>query len=137
MRKNFMVEGIAIVEMIMTLAILGIVICPIMSLFIMSQKINNESDVEYKSMLLAQKYMEEIIVTKDLDFLDYSYNYENGDYEKSIYEDANNLDAEIKIKPDGKNILYNIFISIKKNGQEINSLTGTKIINWQVTSSGG
>lgn len=137
MRKNFMVEGIAIVEIIMTLAILGIVICPIMSLFIMSQKINNESDVEYKSMLLAQKYMEEIIVTKDLDFLDYSYNYENGDYEKSIYEDANNLDAEIKIKPDGKNILYNIFISIKKNGQEINALAGTKIINWQITSSGG
>lgn len=129
MRKKFMVEGIAIVEIIMTLAILGIVICPIMSLFIMSQKINSGSDVEYKSMLLAQKCMEEIIVTKDLDLLDYSYNCENGDYEKSTYEDENNLDVEIKIKPDGKDILYSIFISIKKNGQEINTLAGTKIIN--------
>jgi len=129
MKKSFCTDGLTIVEIIMTLAILGIVICPLMSLFVFSQKINNESEMEYKSILQAQKYMEEIQVMDKLDTLEYPYNSESADYERIIPESSNNFSTKIKIHPDGGNMLYSIKIVLTKDEKVINILEGTKIFN--------
>lgn len=129
MKRLFSVNGLTIVEIIMSLAILGIIICPLMSMFIFSQKINNESEIEYKSMLQAQKYMEEIQVMESIDIYNYQYKSESGSYERKIRESDNNYCAEIRIKPDSNNILYSVVIVLKNDDHVINTLVGTKIFN--------
>ena len=66
-------EGITLVETIITMAVLGAVIVPLMNLFVMSEKINNESSIEYKSILQAQKYIEEIKALPLIDTSKYIY----------------------------------------------------------------
>lgn len=86
MKKLLNKKGFTIIEVMVTLAVLGIVIVPLMTMFITSQKINNEGSKEYQSIQLAQKYMEEIKgmeAVNDLNILynvpsDYSYT-ENAD----------------------------------------------------------
>lgn len=119
-------DGLTIVEIIMTIAVLGVVICPIMSLIIFSERINKESDAEYKSMQQAVKYMEEIQCMHELDTDAYIYNDMSGAYERTVNETTNNLCAEIKIKYE-HSILYSIEIIIKKDGLTINTLLGSKI----------
>jgi len=53
-------NGLTLIEIIVTLAVLGVVISPLMTMFITSQKINNESETEYQAIQLAQEYMEEL-----------------------------------------------------------------------------
>ena len=60
MKKIFNQKGLTLIEIIVTLAVLGIVIAPLMSMFVASQKVNVESRKEYDALQLAQKYMEEI-----------------------------------------------------------------------------
>ncbi len=102
MKKILNKKGFTIIEVIVTLAVLGIVIGPLMTMFITSQKINNEGSKEYKSIQLAQKYMEEI---KGLE--EFNYNLEgyaraevSGDYvyTKTIPESVNNYGVNIEIK---------------------------------------
>ena len=62
-------KGLTLVEIIVTLAVLGIVIAPLMSMFVTSQKVNQ----------LAQKYMEEI---KAMDTISIG-NFNNGVYEEN------------------------------------------------------
>lgn len=69
MRKLCDKKGFTIIEVMVTLAVLGIVIGPLMTMFITSQKINNEGSKEYQSIQLAQKYMEEI---KGMEVFDYN-----------------------------------------------------------------
>lgn len=60
-------RGLTLIEIIVTLAVLGVVVTPLMNMFIASQKINNESNEEYKTLQLAQKYMENI---KSAEYID-------------------------------------------------------------------
>jgi len=62
-------KGLTLIEVILTLAVLGVVVTPLMGMFVTSQKINVESHNEYKAVQLAQKYMEEI---KAMDILNIS-----------------------------------------------------------------
>jgi len=127
MKRFTSIDGLTIVEIIMTFAILGIVICPLMSMFILSQKINNESEREYKSILQAQKYMEEIQSMESIDVNNYKYNIESGSYEREILKSDNSYSAEISIRPDSDNMLYSVLIVLNENEQVINTLVGTKI----------
>ncbi|SHH46238.1 type IV pilus modification PilV family protein [Tepidibacter thalassicus] len=52
-------KGLTLVEIIVSLAILGIIIAPLSSLFVSTIKINKDSENRMKADLLAQKYMEE------------------------------------------------------------------------------
>ena len=72
-------KGLTLVEIIVTLAVLGIVIAPLMSMFVTSQKVNVESRKEYEAIQLAQKYMEEI---KAMDTISIG-NFNNGVYEEN------------------------------------------------------
>ncbi|HQK54433.1 MAG TPA: type II secretion system protein [Sedimentibacter sp.] len=79
MKILFNKKGLTLIEIIVTLAVLGIVIAPLMSMFVTSQKINVESRKEYEALQFAQKYMEEIKAmdpTLDISFFS-SYDYED------------------------------------------------------------
>jgi prepilin-type N-terminal cleavage/methylation domain-containing protein len=122
-------HGLTLIEIIMSIAILGIVICPLMSLMIFSQKINNDGMKELKSLQQAQKYMEEIKSMNELDTENYSYNSQSNTYEKIIMQTNTEYKAEIKIKPVESSILYDIEILIKDDDEIIKTLVGSKIFN--------
>lgn len=79
MKRILNQKGLTLVEIIVTLAVLGIVIAPLMSMFVTSQKVNVESRKEYEAIQLAQKYMEEI---KAMDTISIG-NFNNGVYEEN------------------------------------------------------
>ena len=115
MKKLLNKRGFTIVEIIVTLAVLGIVIGPLMAMFITSQKINNEGSKEYKSIQLSQQYMEEIKGMEKIDELsNYNtshYNYsKNGDgsYDiESLLATESPYVVKIEIKPVNNGIVVN------------------------------
>lgn len=121
-------HGLTLVEIIVTLAILGIVICPLMTMFVSAQIISNKSNTEYKSFLLAQKYMEEIKAMDEINPESYSYNYDSGYYERKIIQSDNNYKIKIIIVPEVDR-LYKIQISIMDYDNIINELESSKIFN--------
>ena len=58
MKELFNNKGLTLVEIIMTLAILGVVICPLMNLLVISQKINSEGEKEYRVIKTTQYIIE-------------------------------------------------------------------------------
>jgi len=88
--KNYSnINGLTMLEIIITISILGIVMCPLMSIFIMSQHISINSNIEYKSLLQAQKYIEEVNAMSELDTELYIYNSELRIYERNIFQTEN------------------------------------------------
>ncbi len=96
MRKIFNNNGLTLIEIIITLAVLGVVITPLMSMFITSQKINNESEMKYNAIQLAQKYMEGIKAVETLDVTSSGYTGSPGNYSKTIYDYDYKLEINIK-----------------------------------------
>lgn len=121
-------KGLTLVEIIISIAVLGIVICPLMSMFLFSMKINNKSDFEYKTLSQAQYYMEEIKAMEYIDTIKYPYDNIKGIYEREIEQDDETFGAIIKITPDSNGFLYKIEIQIMDKGEFVNYLEGTKII---------
>lgn len=119
-------RGFIMVEIIVSIAVIGIVIGPLMEMFVMSAKINQESNREFKSLLEAQKYMEEIKAMESIDTSRYSYNSITEAYENIVVQTEDKLGAQIRIIPEGS-ILYNIEIDIIDEGKVVNSLWGSKI----------
>lgn len=128
MKKILKIGGFTLTEVILTLTILGIVIIPIMTLFVLSAKINHESSNEYKTFLEAQKYMEEIKSLETIDCTKYIYNTTNGIYEGTVIQTDNKYGAIIKIIP-RRSLLYFIEVYIIDDGVVVNSLIGSKIIH--------
>lgn len=121
------VQGITLVETIITLAVLGAVIVPLINLFVMCAKINNESRMEYKSILEAQRYIEEINALPFIDTTKYIYDSSIGAYIRTVIQNDNEYGAEIKINFKS-NFLYSIEVKIFDDGEEINNLMATKIV---------
>lgn len=119
-------RGFTLAEIIVSIAILGITIGPLMGMFVLSAKINSESSREFKSFLEAQKYMEEIKAMESIDASRYSYNSITGAYECTVIQTVDKLGAEVRIIPKGS-ILYNIEVNIIDDGKVVNSLWGSKI----------
>ncbi len=88
-------KGLTLIEILITLAVLGIVVSPLMSMFITSQKINNESEMKYRAIQLAQKHLEEIKSMKQLD--NSKYPARSGVYGKEFsYSNGYIIDVIIK-----------------------------------------
>lgn len=124
-------EGVTLVEVIITIAVTGAVIVPLMTLFVMCAKINRESDKEYKSMLTAQKYMEEIKAMQSMDEIEnenYIYDQGTGSYERTVIQTDDEYGAEITIMP-VRSFLYSIEVLVTYRGEVINYLTGSKILH--------
>lgn len=109
----------------MTLAILGVVICPLMNLLVVSQKINNEGENEFESIQTAQYYMEEIRARDGIDTGQFVYYAEQNSYERIINE-PDNKRVEIRIKV-GNYGLHYIEVDIIRDEEIINSLKGSAI----------
>ncbi|MFA9423508.1 MAG: prepilin-type N-terminal cleavage/methylation domain-containing protein [Sedimentibacter sp.] len=123
--KKWNNEGFTLVEIIMTIGILGILIVPLMSMFIFSAKINCKSSEEFKAVQMAQMYMEEFKSMHGLNIELYNFNSDSGCYLKNVMETDNAYGAKIKIVPHG--IIYYISIDIINGGEIISSLAGSKI----------
>lgn len=128
-KMNFKISnnlGMTLVELIMTMAVLGILIVPVMSMFVFSAKINMEASTDFKAVMLAQSYMEEIKAMEQLDTQKYVSNDVTGKFERFVPETERNYGAEITIEA-GEGIVYSINILIMQGGQVIKSLEGSKI----------
>lgn len=125
MNRLFNNRGLTLVEVIMTLAILGVVICPLMNLLVVSQKINNEGENEFESIQTAQYYMEEIRARDGIDTGQFVYYAEQNSYERIINE-PDNKRVEIRIKV-GNYGLHYIEVDIIRDGEIINRLKGSAI----------
>lgn len=110
MKKKFNDKGLTLIEIIVTLAVLGIIVSPLMSMFITSQKINNASNNEYQAIQLAQKYMESI--------------KSQNTFNKSGYDEEIKDDGEVIYT---KDVLDDDFISEVKLIQKPISIPGTDI----------
>jgi prepilin-type N-terminal cleavage/methylation domain-containing protein len=119
-------RGMTLVELIVTIAVLGILIAPVTSMFVFSAKINMAASNEYEIAMLAQSYMEEVKSMMELDTQKYAYNAATGKYERNVPETESNYGAEITIEK-GEGILYLIDIFIINEGEVINSLEGSKV----------
>jgi len=129
MKNKFNSNGLTLIEVIITLAILGVVVTPLMSMFITSQKINRESEMKYNAIQLAQEQMEEIKADNTLDVSSGSgYTGADGDYEKSLNDDGYRLDIginkseEVELEdvdtvevPDTFDQVYNVAVSTTTN----------------------
>lgn len=100
MKKLLNNKGLTLVEIIITLSVLGIVIVPLMSMFITSQKINNESDMKYHAIQLAQEHIESIkAMEPTLDTVEYPSTGVEGKYSKTITT-SDDYQLIIKIEKD-------------------------------------
>ena len=126
MNRLFNNRGLTLIEVIMTLAILGVVICPLMNMLVLSEKINKEGQIECKSIQTAQYYMEETRAMDEIDMGAYIYNPERLCYER-IITTPDNYRAEIRIKM-GSYGLHYIEVDILSEGEVINSLAGSVVI---------
>ncbi len=89
MKKKLNNKGLTLIEIIITLAILGVVVTPLMSMFVTSQRINRESEIKYRAIQLAQKYMEDVKSESSLDVSTGSgYMGMDGDYSREIPNDS-------------------------------------------------
>ena len=120
-------DGITLVEVVISMAVLGCLIVPLMTLFVMSARINSESNKEFMSMLAAQKYIEEVLATQYIDTSRYAFNSEMGFYEREVSQTEDEFEAYIKISPSREN-LYIVDVLIKDEGEIINFLRGSIII---------
>lgn len=119
--------GITLVDVVVSIAVLGCLIVPLMTLFVMSARINRESNKEFMSLLAAQKYIEEILATQYIDTSKYVFNSEMGFYEREVSQTEGEYEAYIKISQRRANLLI-VDVLIKDEGEIINNLKGSKII---------
>jgi Tfp pilus assembly protein PilE len=115
-----------LVELIVTIAVLGILIAPVTSMFIFSAKINMSASNEFEAAMLAQSYMEEIKAMEELDTQKYEYNEAIGKYERNVPETENSYGVQITIEA-GEGIVYLIEVSTIHDGEVVKSLEGSKI----------
>lgn len=127
MRKLLNIKGLTLAEIIVTIGVIGIVIIPLLNIFILCQKVLNIGRDEYEAVQTAQYYMEEI---KAMDIIDneiYSYNAEKKLYERVVVQSEGKYGAEIRIVPDDSNILHRIEINVIDEGEIVSSLAGSVI----------
>lgn len=121
------INGLTIIESIVALGVLGIVVVPIMSMFVLSASINHNSRNTFNSLLTAQRYMEEAKAMEVIDPEKYVYNPTNGCYERNVLQTVGQYGAVIKISAE-RNLLYKIEVEVLENGVIIDSFNGSKII---------
>jgi prepilin-type N-terminal cleavage/methylation domain-containing protein len=128
LNKLFNNRGLTLVEIIVTLAILGVVICPMMNLLVLSQKINSEGEKEYSVIQAAQCYMEETRAAGEIDTAAFVYNSEEMCYQRAIFDVLDDCSAEIRVIPDNYGLHY-IEVDIIRDGEVINNLMGSIVLN--------
>lgn len=110
--------GLTLIEVLITVSILGIIIIPLSSFFITSAKINKESEDKFKATLIAQNFMEDIKLSDSImegetqyNIADYSVivNITNvsdfSEYKRSSFYDTIDYDIKIQIDKNNENFI--------------------------------
>lgn len=121
-------KGLTLIEVIISFAVIGLAIAPLMSMFVFAAQVNNESSLQMKSVLTAQKYIEEFKASEELDFDNYLFNSDTGAYEKTVAQTAGEFGAEISIRSE-RSHLYSIEVYVLDGSEVICSINSSKIIN--------
>lgn len=121
-------KGLTLIEVIISFAVIGLAITPLMSLFVVAAQINSESSLKLKSVLTAQKYIEEFKASEELDFGNYVFNSDTSAYEKTVAQTDGEFGAEIRIRSE-RSHLYIIEVSVLDGNEVVCSLNSSKIIN--------
>ncbi|MEL7649819.1 MAG: prepilin-type N-terminal cleavage/methylation domain-containing protein [Sedimentibacter sp.] len=119
-------RGITLVEIIVTVAVAGIFIVPLMGMFVFASGINSRSHEEFKAVMLAQAYVEQLKAMDGLDRDKYMYNSLTGKYELFVPETENDFGVEAVICQEG--IICYIIIYIRHEGETICILNGSRIL---------
>jgi len=127
MRKLINRKGVTLMEIIVTLGIIGIIVIPLLNFFVLCGRILNIGRNEYEAVQTAQHYMEEIKAMDVIDSEIYSYDPESYTYERIVLQRQGKYGAEIKIVPDIHSVLHRIEIKVIDEGEIVNSLTGSVI----------
>ena len=127
MEKLLNTKGLTLMEIIVSLGILGIVIIPLMNIFVFCQKVLCISNDEYKSIQIAQYYMEEIKAMDGIDGSIYLFDTDNSSYKRVIVQNEENYGAEIRIMPDENCVLHRVEIDVIDNGEIVSSMNGSVI----------
>ncbi|HBV68391.1 MAG TPA: hypothetical protein DEF04_09540 [Clostridiales bacterium] len=120
-------DGFTLIEAIIALSILAVAIIPLMSMMTLSAHINNESSREFKSLMEAQRIIEEF---KSADVgaineMDFSYNADTGCYEKHMEQTESEYGSLVRITQGV--ILYRIEVFVLDKGEIINYIEGSRI----------
>ena len=108
----------------MTLGLLGAVICPLMNLLILAQKINSEGQKDYRVLQTAQYFMEETKAMGGIDTEIFDYNSEGMCYERTVLDVLDDYSAEIRVIPATYGLHY-IEVDILSDGEVVESLGGS------------
>ncbi len=114
-------------EIVVSLGVLGIVIVPLMNMFVFCHKVLSRSHDEYESIQLAQLYMEEIKAMAKIDEENYSYLSEGNMYERVV--DNLNYQVRICIIPEGESGLHWVEINVHRKEEVVNDLLGSVILD--------
>lgn len=127
MKKLINNRGLTLIELIVSLGLIGIVIIPLFNMFILCQRVLSMSNNEHVIIQTAQYYMEEIKAMDEIDECLYFYNAENKTYERFITNQSDDSSVEIRIKKDFYGLHY-IEIDILRDGEITSSLTGSVVL---------
>lgn len=127
MRDN---KGFTLLEIVITIGILGIIVIPIFSLFVNTAKTNAMAEDKIQATMIAQKYMEKIKSSKSIEEVsiskdgDFNVNIQKRDLYSSEGNSGNNGGntqdkSIIKITADGEYFEFNLKDYPKR---EVNSL---------------
>ena len=92
-------QGLTLVEIIITLGLLGALIGPLMNLVVVSQIMNSAGENETRLFQVAQYYMEETRSMDEIDMELFLYNSEKNNYERHISEALEDYSIEIRLIP--------------------------------------
>ncbi len=120
-------EGFTLIEVIIALSILAVAIIPLMSMMTLSARINNESSREFKSLMEAQRLVEEFKSAdiSEVTEMDYLYNADTGCYEKHVEQTESEFGSVVRITQGA--LLYRIEAFVLDEGEIINYIEGSRI----------
>lgn len=120
-------DGFTLIEAIIALSILAVAIIPLMSMLTLSAHINNESSREFKSLMEAQRLVEEFKSAdiSEVNEINYLYNTNMGCYEKHVEQTKGEYGSLVRITRDV--LLYRIEVFVLDEGEVINYIEGSRI----------
>lgn len=120
-------EGFTLIEVIIALSILAVAIIPLMSMLTLSARINSESSREFKSLMEAQRLVEEFKSAdiSEITEMNYLYNADTGCYEKHVEQTEGEFGSAVRITKDV--LIYRIEVFVLDEGEVINCIEGSRI----------
>lgn len=96
MRKINNNKGFTLIEILLSMTILSIIIVPLSTFFLTSQKISKDSEINFEAMTIAQNYFEKI---KAIDNFDWIGEFDQAEEINNVINEGN-YKIEITIKPE-------------------------------------